>query len=164
MTRNGLPLWPVWEAYFQSCPVGSIVVRIHSQEGVNEALAAKLAAYNGKALPSEDVISANPRGSVDMLRIQLILYEAVGQALAENGCAPQFVQLLSERDAPVVGCATVHSAFAAEPRISRLQVHSRAHLTTLDFTDRGTDFTPLQMCMQWSVGSHMRCCWYQRSI
>jgi hypothetical protein len=124
-------------------------VRVHSQLSFGDvAFAAKVAVHNGRVLPKDKTIQGYLRGTVDMVKAMLNLYETVGNSRAGNGCTPEFVQLLSERCAPVLPCGQVHSKFAAKPGVSRLQAPSS--WTEPSYRDRG-EFTPLFMSSQWSA-------------
>ena len=83
LTRNDLPLWSVWTAYFDTCPAGSAVPIVHSQNAPN-TLASRLEVYGGHVLPANETLQGDLRFSFDMVRAQLRLYGAGARATARN--------------------------------------------------------------------------------
>ena len=56
------------------------------------------------------------------MEAELKLFEAALSARAPNGCAPQWVQLISSSSLPLNSCAAIHEHLAALPPVSRLAV------------------------------------------
>jgi len=133
LTRGPLPLWPLWEEYFQSCGMGArgvagstlsaggAVPIFHAQDvSLHDEIRRITAPYNGYVLPPEETVQGYPRFSWLMVAMMLHLYRGVSRLVAPNGCRPKWVHLASERDAPVVACPTVHLELAAHPQKSRV--------------------------------------------
>ena len=117
LTRESLPLWDVWEHYLRGCPAGSATVLVHTQASARKRadLANLVARVGGALLPAELTISGNPTFSYKMVEMELALYRYIDRAgvRAANGCAPRFIHLSSEVDAPVTSCSSVHERLMA---------------------------------------------------
>ena len=153
LTRGDLPLWPVWREYFDSCPTGSAVPIVHSQDvstGGRLDMALRLGPYGGFALPPTDTLQGDLRFNIDMVRAQLRLYGAASRATAPNGCTPSWAVTLSERDAPVRSCAAVHALLAERAGVSQLEP---AEDSSWIRRPEGLpyDFSPLVQVSQWAT-------------
>ena len=144
ITRATLPYWDVWRRYFATCPDGSALPVVHSQDLSDKGRAKMelmLATYRGRLLEREKTRLGNPRFSFLMVSIQLALWRAAGEAVAPNGCAPQWFQLLSERDLPASSCADVHGFLGAAPGVSHFWYGSEQQVPE--------EITPLAKHSQW---------------
>ena len=151
MTRDQLPLWPAWSAYFDGCPPGSALPLVHSQDvssGSREAMTSRLAPYGGHALPAEQTLQGDLRFSFDMIRAQLHLYAAANRTAAGNGCTPRWVVTLSERDAPVRSCAAVHRELASLAGSSQLEPAEDTRYIERP-ESLPAEFSPLVQTSQW---------------
>ena len=151
LTRDELPLWPVWSAYFDGCPAGSALPIVHSQDvssAARAAMASRLEPYGGFTLPPEDTLQGDLRFTFDMVRAELRLYGAAGRTLAPNGCTPQWVVTLSERDAPVRSCAAIHSELASKAGVSQLEATEDTQYIESPET-LPAEFTPMVQTSQW---------------
>ena len=149
MTRSGLPLWPVWERYFASCPSGSAVAFVHQQDRTPSVLAKverQVTPLGGHVLPASATKQGDLRFEFSMAAAMLHLYSAAGQSVAHNGCVPRWAHIASERDAPVVRCRAVHDFLRASPEESKLE------WITDSWNDQETvptAFKPLVETSQW---------------
>ena len=133
LTRGPLPLWPLWEQYFESCAngaagvtaspldAGSAVPIFHVQDvSYHNAIRRRTAPYRGHVLSPDETVQGYPRFSWRMVAMMLHIYRASENVLAPNGCKPAWIHMASERDAPVVACPVVHLELAAHPEQSRV--------------------------------------------
>lgn len=116
-TLRGLPLWPLWEAYFASCNPGTAAVVAHTQgsERSRVILQHQLATFGGVLIAPNRTIRSNPRFSFDMLKISFALARTASLARGLDGCPPQWIQLLSESDAPTASCEHFHAHLTRFP-------------------------------------------------
>ena len=115
LLRGNLPLLPVWESYWRSCPRGSVAIAVHSQNAAEFAArhTTKFATrhptkFPVSFVPEPEVVRSPMRWSFAMINATLALYR-VRQRLP---CAPRWIQILSESCAPVASCARVHEELA----------------------------------------------------
>ena len=134
LTRGEMPLWSLWESYFESCERGikgepssrhvahAAVPIFHAQDiSSHQTLREMSARFNGYVLPPNETVQGYPRFSWKMVAMMLHLYRAVRRVRAPNGCEPKWVHLASERDAPLAACSAVHQTLAASPGVSRVK-------------------------------------------
>ena len=151
LTRDVLPLWPAWTEYFDSCPRGSALPLVHSQDISRDArasMASILEPYGGHALPANETLQGNLRFRFAMVRAQMRLYLAANQTIAHNGCTPRWVVTLSERDAPARSCGEVHRMLAERAGVSFLEAHEDTlYIGRPENLPR--EFSPLVQTSQW---------------
>ena len=111
-------------------------------------MASRLEPYGGLALPPEDTLLGDLRFNFDMVRAELRLYGAAGRTSAANGCTPQWVVTLSERDAPVRSCAAVHGELASKAGVSQLKAEADTQFIESP-ENLPAEFTPLVQTSQW---------------
>jgi len=122
---SSLPLWGVWHRYFETCPGGSAIPMVHSQELDEDRraeLSAQVGEFGGQLLPLSETRQGDPRYSFLFVSIQFALYRAAAKSRAANGCSPQWVHLLSETDAPASACGAVHEQLGSTPNVSHLHL------------------------------------------
>lgn len=108
LAEDRLPLWPVWQRYFEGCPAGSYTVLVHTQ--TPNATARQVSAVGGEELTAEHTVQGDLRFSWKMVDAMLHLYDGVEkQGKAANGCVPRWVHMSSAADAPVEPCLKVHN-------------------------------------------------------
>ena len=106
-----MPLWPLWERYFATCPGGSALPLVHTQDVSSSGraqLQRALDIYGGAIVPVWRTVLGYPRFNFKMNKMMLRLYGLAAQSVAQNGCPPSYVHMLSERDVPVRTCAETH--------------------------------------------------------
>lgn len=107
ITRNDLPLWPVWKEYFDGCPKGSFTVIVHTQHPGNASV---VSSVGGEEMRASETIYGGLRFDYKMVDVMLNLYGGVKMhGAAPNGCAPTWVHMSSEHCAPVEPCSKVHA-------------------------------------------------------
>lgn len=108
LVEGDLPLWPVWEAYWASCPTGSFAIAIHTQNAssLNTSIVKRV-----RLVPSNETVQGDLRFSYRMIEATFALYAQLAPPLP-NGCSPRWIQLLSDSCAPVVPCQAVHRELA----------------------------------------------------
>jgi len=108
VTKDSLPLWPVWKSYFDGCPSGSFTVLVHTQ--TPGAAAADVGSVGGEELSANHTVQGDLHHNWGMIDAMLNLYEGVEQrGRAGNGCVPRWVHMSSAADAPVQTCLGVHN-------------------------------------------------------
>ena len=68
LTRDELPLWSFWEAYFAGCPAGTAIPIVHSQESISDAalrnrVMRDVERLGGFVLAANETRAGNPRFS-----------------------------------------------------------------------------------------------------
>ena len=151
LTRDRLPLWPVWQRYLAGCPEGSGIPLVHAQDTAGSAaeLERAVAEFGGRLLPSNETMLGAMRFSWNMVAAMMALFRAAGHAKKALGpstvCPPNFVQVLSERCAPVTQCAVVHSRLAERMGTSLLDVSQHE----IDQQGVPRAIAPLRKASQW---------------
>lgn len=159
ITRSTLPLWSSIDRYFSTCPAGSALPLVHTQDTSSSgraALESQIAPYGGRLLPAEQTVAGYTRFSFKMNAIMLRLYGLANRTLAPNGCAPAYVHVLSERDVPVRSCADVHAFLVSTSGESHL-MRSDTPIWTSPFNGRrptsqadvAAAFRPFVRTSQW---------------
>ena len=130
VTRDALPLWSVWEAYFATCPAGTAIPIVHSQESLADAalgqrVAQDVARFGGFVLPHSETRTGNVRFSWRMVAIMLMLMRMAARTTGLAGCQPRWVHFASERDAPIRSCTEVHEHL--RQKVCAPPAHCEAH-------------------------------------
>ena len=111
LTKDELPLWPVWERYFEGCPRGSYTVAVHTQ-AMGEAratLTKSIRAVGGHVVEVEDTVTGDPRFKWSMITAMFRVYRLAAETAAPgSGCTPRWLHLSSESCVPVATCRVVH--------------------------------------------------------
>lgn len=111
IAADNMSLEAVWRAYFDGCPKGSYTIHIHSQ-------AMQKPPMLSEARLLADPVLGNPRFNYKMQEITLRLYRDAYESTAPNGCKPRWVQLLSEKCAPIRSCETTQGFLATHANVS----------------------------------------------
>lgn len=151
LTRDTLPLWPVWEAYFAGCPAGTALPIIHSQESTSDpqlhaALAQSVARFGGFVLSASETRTGGTRFKWRMISIMLSLMRAALRTPAASGCHARWIHFASERDAPLRSCVEVHEHLKQKRGFSFLdQTHEGIEIQG----SPGVPYSPLKYTSQW---------------
>jgi len=101
LAREGLPLWPAWQTYFDGCPEGSYTVMVHTQKP--GATTKDVGFVSGAELDSP--ILGDLRFSYKMVDAMLKLYGGVQkQGAAANGWEIRKTTVAGMADAPQNSC------------------------------------------------------------
>lgn len=105
LVRSGIPFWhSVWEPYWSACGAGRIAVAVHAQhpdETLIEAVGKREGAH---LLHNDSIVHGQLRFSAAMIKAELRLLGFAARQTAPNGCRVEYVQVVSESDAPIVPC------------------------------------------------------------
>jgi len=115
LARDGLPLAGVWRRYFDTCAPGSYTVHVHSQN------ASTPPPEWPEAVLVADPVQGGLRHSYAMVAAMNKLYETAVHSKTPSGCEPRWMQLLSESDGPVQGCAEYQALLSSSPGQSLLE-------------------------------------------
>ena len=124
MLGAGVSLWPVWEQYFSSCPIGSYTIVIHSQAAgrLNQKVLDAVAAAGGGVVPANETVRGQIRFSFKLFTVlERLWLKASRRFTTEHSCRPSWVHLLSDSCAPVRSCKEHHQSLTANPGVSRME-------------------------------------------
>ena len=97
---------------------------------MREKLRMRLEKFGGDLVPKWDTKYGNPRFNFKMIEMLLALYRAASMLRGLNGCAPKWIQLLSEYDAPTFLCPDFHESLSWYPNVS--------HINLMDVREEGS--------------------------
>ena len=156
LTRDELPLWSFWEAYFAGCPAGTAIPIVHSQESISDAalrnrVMRDVERLGGFVLAANETRAGNPRFSWKMVAIMLTLMRAAARASTTglSGCQPRWVHFASERDAPIRSCVEVHEHLRQKGNSSHLDQNWGIDPTTTESLQIGQAYAPFKKSSQW---------------
>ena len=149
LTRDRLPLWDVWAAWFAQCPYGSALPIVHSQASgsVRREVQTQVEVFGGRLVDEDKVIRGNPRWSWKMVEMIFATYRVAGAAKGLNGCEPRWVHLLSETDAPARSCVEVQEMLSWHPGTSHIGLFRDDGGPHWD--DQPNDFLPYAHTDEW---------------
>jgi len=167
LAREHLPLWPVWEDYFKGCPNGSYTVLAHTQTpgaALGNHSFAGVSSVHGKELPASRVQNGELRYNWAMVEAMFQLYgEVIKDGAAPNGCAPQWIQMLSDACAPVRTCTALHSLLTEHAGSSFVQqIHVEPHSERLRKSSQWTTLWWEHAHALWKSKSEIRHYWGTR--
>ena len=110
LARDALPLWQVWEAYWDGCPMNSYAIAVHTQNASLFKKAHRKALDRVSLVPTNGTVHGELRFDYRMVQATFALYRQ--RHALPGGCRPRWIQLLSDACAPVVPCAIVHKELA----------------------------------------------------
>ena len=151
IAQERLPLWDLWSAYFASCAPGSALPIVHSQDlrpASRRRLAAQIAPFGGALVRVNETVRGDPRFSWRMMRIQFALTRVAVRTRTLSGCAPRWLHLASDRDAPATRCTAPHQSLAFHPRTSRLGIF---RLDGGPYYGFGKEYDPVGHTHQWTT-------------
>lgn len=156
LTRDELPLWSFWEAYFAGCPAGTAIPIVHSQESISDAalrnrVTRDVERLGGFVLAANETRAGNPRFSWKMVAIMLTLMRAAARASTTglSGCQPRWVHFVSERDAPIRSCSEVHNHLRQKGDRSHLDQNWSRDPTTSESLQIEQAYAPFKKSSQW---------------
>ena len=114
LTHKTIVVWPVWQQYFETCPLNSFTIAVHSQSKISDPL------KGVSMIEDKNVIQGNLRFEWDMIRATFALYRQLSSTPTKEGCVPPWIQLLSGDSAPLMRCDRFHDSLR-DKRSSRLQ-------------------------------------------
>ena len=151
MTRNTLPMWELWSAFFATCAAGSAIPIVHTQAAGKQRrdISAQLERFGGALVPESATTMGDPRWSWKMMDMQFALYELADRVRSKVGrCRPKWVHVASENDVPVRLCPDVHRTLAWHPNTSRVTLFRDDGGPYSWF---GASYTPLAHTDQWTT-------------
>ena len=156
LTRDALPLWSFWEAYFAGCPAGTAIPIVHSQKSIRDTALRKsvmrdVGRFGGFVLAANETRAGITRFSWNMVAIMLTLMRAAARASTTglSGCQPRWVHFASERDAPIRSCIEVHEHLRQKENRSHLNQNWGIDPTTTESLQIGQAYAPFKKSSQW---------------
>eukprot|EP00900_Chrysochromulina_parva_P013167 jgi/Chrpa1/21851/Chrysochromulina_OHIO_Genome00025422-RA len=154
LTRDALPLWSFWEAYFAGCPAGTAIPIVHSQKSISDAalrnsVMRDVGRFGGFVLAANETRAGSTRFSWNMVAIMLTLMRAAARASTTglSGCQPRWLHFASERDAPIRSCVEVHEHLRQKVGTSFLDQTSPAAQPLQG--QPGSTYDPVKYSSQW---------------
>jgi hypothetical protein len=156
LTRDELPLWSFWEAYFAGCPAGTAIPIVHSQKSIldtalRNSVMRDVGRFGGFVLAANETRAGSTRFSWNMVAIMLTLMRAAARASTTglSGCQPRWVHFASERDAPIRSCVEVHEHLRQKGNSSHLDQNWGIDPTTTESLQIGQAYAPFKKSSQW---------------
>ena len=156
LTRDALPLWSFWEAYFAGCPAGTAIPIVHSQKSIRDtalrnSVMRDVGRFGGFVLAANETRAGSTRFSWNMVAIMLTLMRAAARASTTglSGCQPRWVHFASERDAPIRSCVEVHEHLRQKGDISYLDQDGGGDPAITESWLIGQAYAPFKKSSQW---------------
>ena len=151
LTRSKLPMWHLWQAFFNTCAPGTALPIVHSMDSAGSAeLSAELEHmlhyYGGHVLPPSETRVGDVRFEWRMLSVMFSLMRTATRSLGANGCRPRWVHFLSEKDVPIRTCPELQALLQANAGWSFLdQTHRGEHING----NPPSEYQPVKYTSQW---------------